>query len=83
MLHSMGRDDSMEGDDRELLRMASAKTPYPIILAGRADNFYHLVVAFEAGTDAVNCGSPFNFGDNNPIRAKAYFKNHGIQINKF
>lgn len=83
MLHSMGRDDSMEGDDLELLRMASAKTPSPIILAGRAGNFSHLVEAFEAGTDAVACGSPFNFGDNNPIRAKAYLKNHGIQIKKY
>jgi cyclase len=34
------------------------------------------------GADAVACGSLFNFGDNNPLRAKAFLKNHGIQLKK-
>ena len=83
MLQSMERDGSMEGYDLELLRDVAAKRHAPMILAGGAGNFSHLVAAFEAGADAVACGSLFNFGDNNPIRAKAYLKNHGIQIKKY
>ena len=83
MLQSMERDGLMGGYDQDLLRALAAKVPAPMILAGGAGNFSHLVEAFEAGADAVACGSLFNFGDNNPIRAKAYLKNHGIQIRKF
>ena len=29
---------------------------------------------------AVACGSLFNFGDNNPIRAKSFLKNYDINF---
>ena len=80
MLQSMERDGSMEGYDLKLLRMVHANIPSPIILAGGAGNFSHLVEALEAGVDAVACGSLFNFGDNNPLRAKAFLKNYKIAL---
>ncbi len=83
MLQSMERDGLMEGYDLELLRSVAPRVAAPMILAGGAGNFSHLVEAFKIGADAVACGSLFNFGDNNPIRAKAYLKNHGIQIKKY
>ena len=82
MLQSMERDGLMEGYDLELLRSVAPRVAAPMILAGGAGNFSHLVEAFKNGADAVACGSLFNFGDNNPIRAKAYLKNNGIQIKK-
>jgi cyclase len=38
--------------------------------------------AFDAGVDAAACGSLFNFGDNNPLRAKAFLKNYDIPLKR-
>ena len=32
-----------------------------------------------SGPDAAACGNLFSFGDNNPLRAKAFLKNYGIR----
>jgi imidazole glycerol-phosphate synthase subunit HisF len=80
MLQSMERDGSMEGYDLELLQTVAAMVPAPIILAGGAGNFFHLVEAFQSGADGAACGSLFNFGDNNPLRAKAFLKNYKIPL---
>jgi len=32
------------------------------------------------GAGGVACGSLFNFGDNNPLRAKAFLKNRGVCV---
>ena len=58
------------------------KTNLPIIIAGGAGDFVHLLDAFNAGADAVACGSLFNFGDNNPLRAKAYLKNYDVPLKR-
>jgi cyclase len=42
------------------------------------------VDAFETakfvGASGAACGSLFNFGDNNPLRAKAFLKNYNIPL---
>ena len=43
----------------------------PVIAAGRAGDFLHLK-AFDTFIDAAAYGSLFNFGDKNPLRAKAF-----------
>jgi cyclase len=57
-------------------------TSAPVIVAGGAGDFSHLRDAFELAVDAVACGTLFNFGDNNPIRAKAYLRNYGVPLKR-
>jgi len=82
MLQSIDRDGAMKGYDLETLQRVAQKIPVPLILAGGAGDFVHLVEALKTGADAAACGSLFNFGDNNPLRAKAFLKNHGIPLKK-
>ena len=72
----------MEGYDLSLLNEVCRICPLPIIVAGGAGSFVHLKEAFDAGADAVACGSIFNFGDNNPLRAKAFLKNYGVPLKR-
>ena len=56
-------------------------TIIPIISCGGAGNFNHIKDLFlNIDVSAAACGSLFNFGDNNPIRAKAYLQNYGIKF---
>ena len=82
MIQVIDRDGVMQGYDLELLRSVIAFSPVPVIAGSGAGNFLHLKDAFEAGADAVACGSIFNFGDNNPLRAKAFLKNYGIPLKR-
>lgn len=82
MIQSIDRDGTMKGYDLELVRLVVESTSVPVIAAGGAGDFLHLKHAFDVGADAAACGSLFNFGDNNPLRAKAYLKNHQIPLKK-
>lgn len=79
LVNSIDRDGTMEGYDLELIRRVVEHSPAPVIGCGGAGHYNHLKDAFlEAGASALACGSLFNFGDNNPIRAKAFLTNYGI-----
>lgn len=80
MIQSIDLDGTMDGYDLDLLSIVLKQTQRPVIIAGGAGNFLDLKKALDLGADAVACGSLFNFGDNNPIRAKAYLKNYNIQL---
>jgi cyclase len=80
MLQSVDRDGVMAGYDLILLREVAAELSMPLIIAGGAGSFADLVGAFAAGADGAACGSLFNFGDNNPLRAKAFLKNRGVCV---
>jgi cyclase len=82
LIQSIDRDGAMGGYDLNLLRRAIAVSTVPVIAAGGAGHFLHLKEAFDVGADAAACGSLFNFGDNNPLRAKAYLKNHNIPLKR-
>lgn len=75
-------DGVMQGYDLGLLRRAALVSPVPLIAAAGAGHFLHLKEAFDIGIDAAACGSLFNFGDNNPLRAKAFLKNYGIPLKR-
>ena len=80
-INSIDRDGMMQGYDLQLLTLVRSNTSLPLIACGGAGHFRHLVEAFqEAHVNAVGCASLFHFGDNNPLRAKAYLKNHGIPL---
>lgn len=80
LLNSIDEDGMMQGYDLALAGCARAATDVPLILCGGAGNFQHLAEAFAAGADAAACASLFHFGDNNPIRARAYLKNAGFPV---
>lgn len=82
MIQSINRDGSMTGYDLHLLKTVIDLSPVPVIVAGGAGGFSHLKQAFDVGVDGVACGSLFNFGDNNPLRAKAFLKNYGIPLKR-
>jgi len=82
IVQSMDKDGTMSGYDLTLIQSVIAISPVPVIAAGGAGDFIHLKQAFDVGADAAACGSLFNFGDNNPLRAKAFLKNYSIPLKR-
>jgi imidazole glycerol-phosphate synthase subunit HisF len=82
MIQAIDRDGMKVGYDLAFLEKVLEMVKKPIIVAGGAGNFEHLREAFELGVDAVACGTLFNFGDNNPQRAKAFLRNYGVPLKK-
>lgn len=80
MITSIDRDGTMEGYDLKLLAYVLEIATVPVIINAGAGHFMHLVDAINAGAHAVACASVFHFGDNNPIRARSYLKNHDIPV---
>ena len=80
IIQSIDRDGEMIGYDLNLLKLVNSLSSVPVIAAGGAGNFQDLRHAFEIGVSAVACGSLFNFGDNNPLRAKAFLKNYKVPL---
>ncbi len=81
MIQSIDRDGTMQGYDIELIRQAKAASTIPVIAAGGSGNYNHLKDVFlETDVSAVACGSLFNFSDSNPIRAKAFLTNYGLNF---
>ena len=81
MINSIDRDGMMKGYDLDLLDLISKKLDLPIIACGGAGNFGHLVDLYK-NTDvaAAACSSIFHFGDNCPMQARTYMRNHGIEM---
>ena len=83
LINSIDRDGTMNGYDLATLKQAKAAVSVPVIGCGGAGSYEHLKNAFlETGITALACGSLFNFGDNNPIRAKAFLQNYGLSFKK-
>lgn len=80
LITSIDRDGGMEGYDLGLFKLIQSVSRVPVIVNGGAGHFMHLVDAIKAGAHAVACASVFHFGDNNPIRARSYLKNHAIAV---
>jgi cyclase len=69
----------MTGYDIDLILRVQGVATCPVIACGGAGHFSHMQEAFEkTKVSALACGSLFNFGDNNPIRAKAFLSNYGL-----
>lgn len=81
-LNSIDQDGVMQGYDMALVRRVRAVCLVPLIVCGGAGHYLHLQEALEAGVDAVACGSLFNFGDNNPLRVKAFLKNQNVPLKR-
>ena len=81
LIQSVDNDGMMEGFDLSLLRLACSAATVPVIGCGGSGQYNHLKEAF-LGTEvsALACGSLFNFSDSNPLRAKAFLSNYGLQF---
>lgn len=79
LINAIDRDGAMNGYDVPLLSYVASRVPIPVIGRGGSGTYEHLREAFlGSAVEALACGSLFNFGDNNPIRAKAHLSNYGI-----
>lgn len=78
-VNSIDQDGMMQGYDIPLIKAVMEAARIPVIACGGAGNYTHMKDAFlQTGVSALACGSLFNFGDNNPIRAKAFLSNYDI-----
>jgi len=78
-INSIDRDGTMTGYDIPLIQETMRHAGIPVIACGGAGDYTHMKDAFlTTGVSALACGSLFNFGDNQPIRAKAFLSNYDI-----
>lgn len=82
LVQAIHRDGTMTGLDINLLKKIKKFCDVPLVFGGGAGSFMDLKLGFDYGVEAVACGSLFNFGDNSPLRAKAFLRNHGIKLKK-
>ena len=81
MINNISRDGLMKGYDLEISNDISAKLSIPLITCGGAGNFQHIVDVFsKTEASAAACSSIFHFGDNCPMQARTYLRNHGIEM---
>ncbi|MDZ4677671.1 MAG: imidazole glycerol phosphate synthase cyclase subunit [Oligoflexia bacterium] len=82
-INSIDRDGTMTGYDLGLISRVMKCASVPVIACGGAGTYEHMKLAFlETRVSALACGSLFNFGDNNPIRAKAFLSNYDLNFKK-
>lgn len=75
-VNSIDKDGSMGGFDKELIEIL-INQKIKFIYCGGVGNFKHLRELYSyKNINAIGCSSLFNFGDNNPIRAKQYLMNY-------
>lgn len=80
-INNISKDGMMNGYDIDLIELISQYTNLPIIACGGAGNFQHLTEAYkQTNISGLAMASIFHFGDNNPIRARAYLKNNAVAI---
>lgn len=83
MIQSIDRDGTMKGFDIVATKRVMAVSTAPVIAAGGSGNYDQMKDCFlETDVSALACGSLFNFSDSNPIRAKAFLSNYGLNFKK-
>ena len=81
LIQSVDQDGTMNGFDLALLRLGCSAASVPVIGCGGSGQYNHLKEAFiETDVSGLACGSIFNFSDSNPLRAKAFLSNYGLQF---
>jgi cyclase len=83
LITSIDRDGTFEGYDIEVIRRVSAAVKIPVIAAGGAGNYDHMVQAIkEGGASAVGAGAMFQFTEQTPAEARKHLQRHGIRVRR-
>lgn len=83
LLTSIERDGTMEGYDLELIGQVASAVDIPVIAAGGAGSYEHLVAAVrDAGAAAVAAASMFHFTEQTPAEARNHMAEAGIAVRK-
>ena len=81
LLTSMDRDGTKDGYDLELTRAISDAVDVPVIASGGAGSLEHLREGLVEGrADAALAASIFHFGIHTIAEAKAYLREHGVDV---
>ena len=81
LLTSMDRDGTKNGFDLGVTRAISEAVHVPVIASGGVGNLDHLVAGcLEGKADAVLAASIFHFNEYSIPQAKAYMREHGIEV---
>ena len=81
LITSIERDGSMQGYDLPLIEAVVCAVNIPVIAAGGAGNYQHMVEAVtQAGASAVAAASIFHFTEQTPAGAKAALAAAGVPV---
>ena len=80
LLMDRDRDGTCEGYDLEMVRRVAGAVSIPVVAAGGAGNYEHMLQAIEAGASAVAGGSIFQWNDLTPKGAAQYLADNGIEV---
>lgn len=72
LLTSIDRDGTLAGYDLDLIKDVAAAVSVPVVAAGGAGTYDHMVAALAAGAHAVAAGAMFCFTDATPTGARDY-----------
>lgn len=80
LLNDIEREGTMQGYDLQLIDAVTRAVTIPVVVAGGAGTYAHLVEAVHAGADAVAMGAMLQFTEATPRGAAQYLSNHGIEV---
>jgi imidazole glycerol-phosphate synthase subunit HisF len=81
LLTSVERDGTMQGYDAPLIRRVADAVSIPVIAAGGAGTYAHMLEALrEGGAVAVAAASMFHFTEQTPQDAKRFLRGHGVPV---
>lgn len=80
LLTDIERDGTLAGYDLEMIKAVSHAVDIPVIAAGGAGTYEHMLQAIRAGADGVAAGAMFQFTDATPKGAAQYLQAHGVEV---
>lgn len=80
LLTSIEREGKLEGYDLQMVHDVSHAVGVPVIAAGGAGTYEHLLEALRIGADAVAVGAMFQFTDATPKGAAQYLAQAGVEV---
>lgn len=80
VLTSIERDGTMQGYDLDLIKRVSSSVNVPVIAAGGAGSYQHMLEAIQNGADGVAVGAAWVFRDLTPKGAATFLHNHDVEV---
>jgi len=75
-------DGAMTGYDLDLVREVAAAVKIPVVAAGGAGRYEHMLEALQAGASAVAAGAMFQFTQATPAEAKTFLASRGVRVRR-